>query len=195
MLRPVILAVLAIVIGPLAHANADQRVGAPRPAAGQGSSAAVETTGEIHREAWNYNLADEDLYGGSAGLWYPVGRRWSIGSKMLLLWVHQERVASTPLAGSTFLLRRYVHRPRMSYFVEAGGGVSYSARFVPQRGTRFNYIAEAAAGVVHPTSRYAHFVASFRFLHLSNNGLAGRSRNPDIEAFGLRVGMHLPLAP
>lgn len=156
---------------------------------------AVEVAGEIQREAWNYNVSDEDLFGGSASLWYPVGDRWSIGAEALVLWVHQERVPSTPLAGVALLTRRRFPQRRFSYFVEGGGGLSYSARFVPQRGTRFNYIGEAAAGVIHPTSRHAHLTASFRFLHISNNGLAGRDRNPDIEAFGIRVGMMLPLQP
>jgi hypothetical protein len=192
MLRTLIVTVIAVVIGPLAYA--DDRPGASAPPPARWSSA-VETTGEIHREAWNYNLSDEDLFGGSAAIWYPLSPTWSIGQRLLVLWVHQERVPSTPLAGTTLLLRRYFHRPHLTYFVEGGGGMSYAARFVPQRGTRFNYIAEASAGVVHATSRYAHFVVSFRFLHLSNNGLAGSARNPDIEAFGIRMGVQLPLSP
>jgi hypothetical protein len=28
-----------------------------------------------------------------------------------------------------------------------------------------------------------------RLIHVSNNGLAGRDRNPDIEALGLQVGI------
>ena len=155
----------------------------------------IEVAGEIQREAWNYNLSDEDLFGGSASLWYPAGDRWSMGAETFVLWVHQERVPSTPLAGATLLARRLFPRAMLSYFVEGGLGISYSARFVPQRGTRFNYIAEAGTGVIHPTGRHAQLMASFRFLHISNAGLAGRDRNPDIEAFGIRVGMVLPLAP
>jgi hypothetical protein len=102
---------------------------------------------------------------------------------------------SAPLAAIALIARRQFARVRLSYFVEGGGGLSYAARFVPNRGTRFNYIAEAGAGITHATSRYVHFIASFRFLHVSNNGLAGRDRNPDIEAFGIRIGMLLPLSP
>jgi hypothetical protein len=192
MRRTVLLAFAVVTIGSLA--NADEPAGA-RALSAALRARAVEVAGEIQREAWNYNLSDEDLFGGSAGLWYPVNDRWSIGAEASVLWVHQERVPSVPLAGVTLLTRRWFPRAKFSYFVEGGGGLSYSARFVPQRGTRFNYLAEAAAGVIHPTSRYAHFVASFRFLHISNNSLAGPDRNPDIEAFGIRVGMLLPLAP
>lgn len=179
-------------MGPLVHA--DERADAVASPPTRRSSA-VEVAGEIHREAWNYNASDEDLFGGSAGIWYPVGRNWSIGSEVPVLWVHQERVASTPLAGVTLIGRRHFQRANVSYFVEGGGGLSYSARFVPHRGTRFNYIAQAAVGIIHPTTRYAHLTVSLRFLHVSNNGLAGRDRNPDIEAFGIRVGLLMPLSP
>jgi hypothetical protein len=178
--------------GSLAHADEPAVAAAP---ARSRRSPALETSSEFQREAWNYNLSDEDLFGGTATLWYPLGRNWSIGGEMLVLWVHQEPVPSTPLAGVALVGRRHFQRANLSYFVEGGGGMSYAARFVPNRGTRFNYVAEVAAGVVHATSRYAHLVASFRFLHVSNNSLAGHSRNPDIEAFGIRIGMLLPLSP
>jgi hypothetical protein len=155
----------------------------------------MEVAGDVYREAWNYNLSDEDLFGGSVGLWYPLASRWSIGGEALCLWVHQEMAPSAPLAAIALIARRQFARVRLSYFVEGGGGLSYAARFVPNRGTRFNYVAEAGAGITHATSRYVHFIASFRFLHVSNNGLAGRDRNPDIEAFGIRIGMLLPLSP
>lgn len=154
----------------------------------------MEFAGERYREAWNYNLSDEDLSGGSATVWYPAGPRWSIGVETLVLWVTQERVPSTPLAGLVLLGRREFPRGRIAYFVEGGCGGSYAARFTPGGGTRFNYIAGGSAGFIHRTGRTAEFVASFRFFHLSNGGLAGGARNPDIEAFGIRLGMRLPLA-
>jgi hypothetical protein len=176
-----------------AFAHADERAKAvPSSAARRGW---VEVAGEVYREAWNYNVSDEDLFGGSASLWYPVAPHWSIGTEALVVWAHQERVPSAPVAGVVLLARRRFDRQNVSYFVEGGGGMSYAARFVPQRGTRFNYIFGGSAGVIHQTSRYAYLIASFRFFHLSNNGMAGRDRNPDIEAFGLRVGMLLPLSP
>jgi hypothetical protein len=192
MRQTIVVALAAMAIGSLAHAD-EQPLKRPAPLVPRGW--VVEVAGEVQREAWNYNLSDEDLFGGLVDLWYPVGRHWSIGAGALVRWVHQERVPSTPIAGLTLMARRHFEHAKLSYFVEVGGGMSYAARFVPQRGTRFNYLAEAGAGVVHPTGRYAHFIASFRFLHVSNNGLAGRDRNPDIEAFGFRVGMSLPLSP
>jgi hypothetical protein len=153
----------------------------------------MEVGGEVTREAWNYNLSDEDLWGGSAKVSYRVNRNWSVGSEVMLVWVHQERVSSTPVAGFSLAARREFPAAIASYFVETAGGLSYAARFVPQRGTRFNYVAEAAAGVIRPVGRDTYLVVSLRWLHLSNSGTAGRSRNPDIQALGFRIGFLVPL--
>lgn len=183
----------AYLLGSSAYAD-DQAVVVAQPTAAP-RPGAVEIAGERYREAWNYNLSDEDLSGGSATVWYPGGPRWSIGVETLVLWVTQERVPSTPLAGIVLLGRREFPRGRISYFVEGGCGGSYAARFAPAGGTRFNYIAGGAAGFIHQTAGPAQLVASFRFFHLSNGGLAGSDRNPDIEAFGVRIGVRLPLSP
>jgi hypothetical protein len=37
-----------------------------------------------------------------------------------------------------------------------------------------------------------HALAAVRWIHFSNNGLAGRDRNPDIEATGAHVGVLMP---
>jgi hypothetical protein len=34
-----------------------------------------------------------------------------------------------------------------------------------------------------------HLLGGLRFVHLSNNSLAGRNRNPDIEALGPAIGL------
>jgi hypothetical protein len=34
-----------------------------------------------------------------------------------------------------------------------------------------------------------HLLAGLRWIHVSNNGLAGRDRNPDIEAIGPQMGI------
>ena len=177
-----------------APAAADERAGARNPPATP-PDWSVEVAGEVYREAWNYNVSDEDLFGGSAGLWYRLDEDWSVGGETLVFWAHQERVPSAPVTGFTLLGRRHVERARHSWFGEAFGGISYAGRFVPSGGTRFNYLAGGAVGFIHATSRYAHLIASFRFLHISNNGLAGRDRNPDIEAFGIRAGVVLPISP
>ncbi len=36
-----------------------------------------------------------------------------------------------------------------------------------------------------------HLLVGLRWIHVSNNGLAGSSRNPDIEAIGPQVGFSI----
>lgn len=188
MLRSIL---LAIALGAFTSAaQADEPSGAPPRPPGAWT---LELGGEFTREAWNYNLSDEDLWGGSTSVWYRVTPGWSIGSEVLVIWVHQERVASTPIAGLSIAGRRAFRTRRALYFAEVAGGLSYAARFVPQRGTRFNYLAEAGAGVIRPVGRGLQLVTALRWLHVSNSGVAGRSRNPDIQALGVRVGVIAPL--
>ena len=67
---------------------------------------------------------------------------------------------------------------------ELGLGVTWSDTRVPPRGTRFNYLAETAFGVMRRVGRQTHAVAGLRLRHLSNNDREGPGRNPDIEAIG-----------
>jgi hypothetical protein len=96
------------------------------------------------------------------------------------------------LVGGTFGVRqRVVKRDRWAGFVEVRVGVSDADRFVPPRGTRFNYVAFAGVGATFRLRRGTHAIAGFEWMHISNGGLAGRDRNPDIEAVGPKVGVLL----
>jgi hypothetical protein len=72
----------------------------------------------------------------------------------------------------------------VSLFLEGEVGVSESDTYVPPRGTRFNYVALGAAGATIRLRPGLHLLTGMKLLHVSNNGLAGRNRNPDIEAVG-----------
>jgi hypothetical protein len=190
MLRAILVAIAVLTVPSLAQAD---EPAVPVPWSAAPGAWTMEFGGEVYREAWNYNNSDEDLWGGSADLWYRVTPRWSIGTEAVVTWVHQEPIASVPLAGLALMTRRQFARSNRAYFVEGGVGVTYAARFVPNKGTRFNYLAAAGAGIMYALRPRTMLVASFRWLHLSNNGLAGIDRNPDIEAFGIRVGVLVPL--
>lgn len=73
-------------------------------------------------------------------------------------------------------------------FIDVGVGLSDATQPVPPGGTRFNYLAVIGAGVAVPR-RGATWSAGGRWWHASNNGREGRSRNPDIQALGLMVGV------
>jgi hypothetical protein len=60
---------------------------------------------------------------------------------------------------------------------------------VPPRGTRYNYLVIGGGGITTRLRPGVHLLAGLRWIHISNYGLAGRSRNPDLEAVGPMVGM------
>jgi hypothetical protein len=186
------LMVLSVLMVSQPAAAAPDRPSSPDVAAA--SVWTLEITGGVFREAWDYNLSDEDLGGGTTAVFRRLGRAWSVGVRALLLGVHQERVPSTIVSGGSLLVRWHRPRPSGDYFAEIAGGLSYAAGVVPQRGTQFNYVAESGMGVRRSLTGRTGLVATLSWLHLSNNGLAGRSRNPDIQAFGIRIGVTMPLA-
>jgi hypothetical protein len=106
--------------------------------------------------------------------------------------VHQERVPNAVVAGGSALVRWQRPYRGLVYFATAGGGYSYASSVVPERGTRANYLAQSGGGVMVPTSSNAMLAFEVLWLHLSNNGLAGRDSNPDIQAIGLRFGIAMP---
>ncbi len=149
-----------------------------------GSHGAVET--------WNYNISHENMLSVFTGVTYGVGKGvvLKMGSPLYYVW---QRRTDGYLLGLTWGVRgRILRRSRWSAFWEADVGVSESDTSVPPGGTRFNYLALGGAGVTIRLRPGVHALAGLRWVHVSNNGLAGRSRNPDIEAvgpaFGLLVG-------
>jgi hypothetical protein len=146
-----------------------------------GAHAAVET--------WNYNISHESLAGVVPGVAYGVRDGLVLTAEGPLYFVDQRGVDAY-LLGVTFGVRgRILRRGRLSGFLELQVGISEADTFTPPRGTRFNYLALGGAGATVRLRPSLHFVGSLRWIHVSNNGLAGRSRNPDIEAVGPHVGL------
>ena len=142
-------------------------------------------------EVANYNGNHEEMFGEFAGFTYGIheGLVLRVSAPLYYVW---QRGADGYLLGVTGGLRgRLLKKPRWSAFWEFEMGVSEADTHVPPRGTRFNYLAIGGGGVTVRISPGIHLLGGLRFLHLSNNGLAGRSRNPDIEALGPTVGVLL----
>jgi hypothetical protein len=72
--------------------------------------------------------------------------------------------------------------------------MALDAGTVPDRGARFNYLGQSSVGITRPVSARTSLTAALMWLHVSNNGLAGRARNPDIQALGVRVGVSVQLS-
>jgi hypothetical protein len=140
-------------------------------------------------ETWNYNISHETLIGVSAGITYGLRDGLVLTAAGPLYYVDQ-RGADAYLLGATFGIRQRVYRARrVSAFVEFDVGVSKADSITPPRGTQFNYLAVGAAGATVRLRPGLRLLASLRWIHVSNNSLAGASRNPDIEAIGPQVGV------
>ena len=124
------------------------------------------------------------MAGEFAGITYGIrdGLALKIASPLYYVW---QRGTDGYLFGLTWGVRgRLLRRPRWSAFWEFEVGVSESDTYVPPRGTRFNYLAIGGGGFTIRIRPGVHALGGLRWIHVSNNSLAGRDRNPDIEAIG-----------
>jgi Lipid A 3-O-deacylase (PagL) len=178
-----------------------------QPAAGQGAETTVRGGAEAHRlasrsptlelaglylvEAWDLNGTPRDrLAAGSTGVSLPIGEHWSAVIELLGAHVVRQTPPDATLVGLSALLRRELtDGQHLSFVVEGGIGASYASVEVPVRGTRFNYLLEAGAGVAQPVGPRASLLLKIRWLHVSNNSLNGPDHNPDVQALGAQVGI------
>jgi hypothetical protein len=153
---------------------------------------AVELGGQVELEAWNYNSNHEEIFGVSTGFTYGLGRGVVLTVAWPFSYVSQRGVDGLVLGGTIGVRGRVYRRARVSVYWEVGIGVSDADTNVPPRGTTFNYIAQGGGGVTIGLGHGLHALAAVRWIHFSNNSLAGRDRNPDIEAIGVHVGVLMP---
>ena len=140
-------------------------------------------------ETWNYNSSREEMYGLNAGLTYGLRDGIVLTARAPLYYVSQRGVDGLLLGVSGGIRGRVYRRSRASLFLEIDVGICDADTFVPPRGTRFNYLAMGGVGITILVRRDVYLLAAMRWTHLSNAGLAGRSRNPDIEAVGPQLGV------
>jgi Lipid A 3-O-deacylase (PagL) len=149
----------------------------------------MELAGHGALETWNYNISHEELLSGLTGITYGLGKGVVLKMATPVYYVWQ-RGTDGYLFGLTWGVRsRLLRRPRWSLFWEADVGLSESDTYVPPGGTRFNYLVLGGVGITWRLRPGLHVLGSLRWIHVSNNGLAGPSRNPDIEAVGPAAGV------
>lgn len=155
-------------------------------------SPSLELAGLYLVEAWDFNGTPHDrLAGGSLGVSLPVHESWAAVIELLGMHVDRQKPPDAALVGLSALLRKRLTggQQHLSFAVEGGIGAAYASVEVPDRGTRFNYLLEAGAGVTQPIGRRTSLLLKIRLLHLSNNSLKGRDHNPDIQALGAQTGI------
>ena len=192
-ITPVVLLMLFSMVPARSSAQSTTSQGAPAVGADPLSRRGWHLELSLHSafEVANYNDNHEEMLGEFAGFTYGIheGLALRVSTPLYYVW---QRGTDGYLFGVTGGLRgRLVKKPRWSAFWEFEVGLVEADTHVPPRGTRFNYLAIGGGGVTVQIRPGIHLLGGLRFLHLSNNGLAGRSRNPDIEALGPTMGVLL----
>jgi hypothetical protein len=176
-------------IGLLIAASSAARAQEPLPGPFDRGAWNFQLAGHAVFELWNYNGNHEELYGFVPGMSYGLSDAVALVVAVPMAYVSQDGVDAA-LQGITVGLRSRLRRWRgASVFFDIEVGWSYADTYTPPRGTRFNYLALGTLGAMVPVARGLDLMAGIRMIHLSNNGLAGRERNPDLEAVGLTVGV------
>lgn len=148
-----------------------------------------ETAAIAALEAWNYNISHEELYGLDQGVVYGLRDGLALRMQQRFIYVSQRSQDAVVLGLTIGVRARLVTRGRWSAFLQGDLGVSHTALATPPRGTRFNYVAIGGGGAMVRVHPRVHLVSALQLVHISNNGIKGSSRNPDIEAIGPSIGL------
>ena len=135
-------------------------------------------------EAWNYNPSHEELYGVVQGITYGLRDGLVLMARQRLYYISQRRNDSRLLGLTSGLRARVYRRGRTTGFLQVDLGISDAAVALPPGGTRFNYLAIGGGGVMVRINPRVQAIATIEVVHVSNAGVAGHDRNPDIEAIG-----------
>ena len=148
-----------------------------------------ETDAIAALEAWNYNISHEEIYGLTQGVTYGLRNGLVLRAGQRFFYVSQ-RAEDAVILGLTIGVRGRVYsRGRLSAFLQGDLGISHTAIATPPRGTRFNYLAIGGGGVMVRVHPRMHLVSALQLVHISNAGVKGPGRNPDIEAIGPSLGL------
>jgi len=142
-------------------------------------------------EAWNYNASHEEMYGLEQGLTYGLRDGLVLRMNQRFIYLSQRGEDGVVLGLTIGARGRVLLRGRTAVFLQGEVGISHTAVAAPPRGTRYNYLAIGGGGLMLRLNGRAHLVTALQLVHLSNGGLKGRSRNPDVEAIGLSLGLNL----
>lgn len=148
----------------------------------------LDVSGGAWHEAWDVNARRESLAGIVVGSDIVAWRRVSVRSEALVVRVMQEG-SDAWVRGFTIGSRVHWRQAMPRPFVDIAVGLSNATLPTPPGGTRFNYLALAGVGVELRMSAQTALIISGRWLHVSNNGRDGRTRNPDIQSLGALAGI------
>jgi len=149
----------------------------------------VEVEASAGFELWNYNGSHEDLFGLNQTVTYGVGDGFALRAGQRFGYVSQRGEDAVLLGVAIGVRQRIARKGRVITFLQGDLGISYTAIATPPRGTRYNYLAIGGGGVLIRVRPRVHVVSTLMLTHISNGGLRGRTRNPDIELLGPSLGL------
>ncbi len=196
----VVVMVLALTLSAAPQSATAESTEDPPPVTGSSPAAdavvaqpwAVEVTGGFFLESWDMNQFREQLLGGAVSLYRQVSPRWALGVETHMLHVNQTPARNVFMPALCMMVRwSALERGQTSVFVEGGAGPAYASHRVPDHGTQFNIVAQTGVGLSRQLTSRVDMLRGARWVHVSNNGLDGSWRNPDIQALGLYLGWRL----
>lgn len=97
-----------------------------------------------------------------------------------------ERVQA--ISGSVAMRRTFnLDSPRFQWYAEASTGPMWAQKAVPAATSRFNFVTQAATGIILRPSARRPIIGGLRFMHISNAGYS--ERNPGLNVYGLFAGV------
>ncbi len=100
--------------------------------------------------------------------------------------VFQSKTASV-FSASVFFKYNFATRTKLTPFVEAGAGISYATRAVPEiDGSHFNFVVQPGLGIQYAVGERNTLTLSWRFNHLSNGNIY--PPNPSLNSSLFLIG-------
>ncbi|MEW6441121.1 MAG: acyloxyacyl hydrolase [bacterium] len=124
-------------------------------------------------------------YGGG-GVEYYFTRMLSGVAELVFYNVDQDPGGTTKGWGFNLLANADFYRTRhVTFFIAGGLGIANFVRRVPAPdGTHFNFTEHGNLGARFRLSEDMYFVASAKYMHMSNLNMEGADRNPSYDGFG-----------
>ncbi|HET6246736.1 MAG TPA: acyloxyacyl hydrolase [Tepidisphaeraceae bacterium] len=137
----------------------------------------------------SFDLSPTRFESGLVGVGYYVWDNFSLNAEAAGFSVQQPGPDSIITEFDLKLRHHLYNSGNFSFFVDAGGGVSYATDRTPFGGTYYNYTIQTGPGVSWKLRQNLFLMGGVRYWHLSNARLEGPTHNPSVNALEGYVGL------
>lgn len=139
--------------------------------------------------AHSFDISPARIEAGSVGVGYYFFDNFSLNLEFAGLAVQQPGPDSVIAEGDLKLRHHLLNAGRFSFYLDAGGGISYATARTPAGGTNFDFTVQTGPGVAFQLYQNVYLTGGVRFWHLSNARIEGSQRNPSINAWEGYAGL------